>query len=178
MGSQEKGESCGREKDVLIYAPRMSFLEEEEARWIVSVNLHNFWDRDAESDYTEATKRIISLLHQYLDALQKDPETRVIIFKQITQEINENLKSLNRVIVPNPLYSPGSDPTDPSKRFEAKPFLLGDLESVAGMYMSLVRFIVGRYLSRLGRCQICGSLFLAPDDRTYENCPETPTAPR
>lgn len=169
--AQGPGTSCNRQDGVLIAAPTTAFLDEDEARWIVFVNLHEFWSRDHQEDYTEATEHILDLLGRYLDAIPEDPDLRSETFGVIATEINKAMIGLNQIIVPNTLYRPGANWNDISDRISTKPFLLGNLEGVAGAYASLGRFLTSRYVVRLKRCQKCKRLFIAPTEEPWTHCP-------
>ncbi len=159
------------ESRAVILAPAVSFLSNEEAEWIRFVNLQAWWDREAESDYFEATGHMVDLLHQYLNALSTDPAERGRVFKEIAGEISNQLKAVDQFLVPNPHFSPGADWTDQTQVIEAKPFLFANIEGVAGMYASLGRFLASVFVRRLDRCRLCHGLFIAPDDGGYGCCP-------
>jgi len=158
--------SCGRSSGVVVAAPTTAFLDEDEARWIVFTNLRSFWDRDDQQDFAQATDHILQLLHRFLDAASEEHD------EEIANEINEAMTGLNQVIVPNTMYRPGADWNDISDRISTKPFLLGNLEGVAGAYTSLGRFLTCRYVARLKRCQGCGGIFIAPTDDPCTCCPD------
>ena len=165
---------CRRKGKVLVVAPTTAFLDENEARWIVFVNLRDFWERDRQTDFTKATDHIVDVLHRYLDALDMEPEPRQDRFAGIASEINQAMTGLMQVIVPNSMYRPGADWEDVSDRISTKPFLFGNLEGVAGAYASLGRFLTCRYVGRLKRCTNCRGIFIAPDDPGPATCPPGP----
>jgi hypothetical protein len=172
--SEPCGPACNRRGDVVVVAPTTAFLDEDEARWIVFVNLQSFWDRDHQEDFTRATGHIHDLLNRYLDAVPQEPDVRLETFTLIANEINEAMGGLNQVIVPNTMYEPGSDWNDISDRISTKPFLFGNLEGVAGAYASLARFLTCRHVNRLKRCRSCNGLYISPTEGDDDACPNPP----
>ena len=140
----DKTISCGKSHDVPFHAPVTSFLDGEEARWIVFINMKPFWESDGKVDFLEAADHIVSLLNRYFDAHGEAEEERQIELERIAREVNEALKDLKFMLVPNPVYSPEADRDDPSQKAEVKSFIQGDPEGVSGIYASLVRFLVGK----------------------------------
>ena len=154
----------------VIQAPAVSFLSNEESEWIRFVNLRDWWERESQADYTEATVHIAALLQRYLDALSLGMEERILAFEGIAEEISDRLRGVGQTIVPNPHYSPDADWDDPMQAIGAKAFLFANIEGVAGIYASLGRFLSSPYVRRLGRCPACRQLYIAPDDTGCSCC--------
>ncbi len=71
MDRPEEKTRCPRQKGILIHAPMTSFLDGEEARWLVFITMRSFWEQDGRPDYMEVADHIVSLLHRYMDAVKE-----------------------------------------------------------------------------------------------------------
>lgn len=154
----------------VIQAPAVSFLSNEESEWLRFVNLRDWWERESQTDYCEATAHILELLQRYLDALSLEMEERILAFEGIAEEISDRLRGVGQTIVPNPHYSPDADWSNQMQAIGAKPFLFANIEGVAGIYASLARFLSSPYVRRLGRCPACCGFYVAPDDSGFSCC--------
>lgn len=167
-----KGKIANRE-GVLIYAPVQSFLPGEELWWISFVNRREWWDKEARPDFIEAIDHILRLLGEYLDALGKAPEERERKMHNIASEITEKMRiqegGLSFSLAVNPGYSSESD----NETQTGQLFLFSPPGDIAGYYISLARFLGGKYTRRLKRCRHCQGLFIAPDNHGFGYCPLT-----
>ena len=148
----------------VIKAPAVSFLSNEEEEWLRFINLREWWEREDQEEYLEATDHIVSLLHRVLDVLHESPDKSAKVFNEITEMVNDRLKGIGHFLVPNPHYTADADWTDPFQMISANPFLFANIEGVAGMYASLGRFLASPSVHRLSRCGTCHGLFLAPHE--------------
>jgi len=163
-------ENTVAESTSIIKAPVVSFLSNEEAEWVRFVNLREWWEREEQEVYVEATDHIVALLHRFLDVVSNAGDLRTGIFEEIAKLVNKRLKGIDHSLVPNPHFSSSADWTNPLEMISAKPFLFANIEGVAGMYASLGRFLASPSVHRLGRCSICKGLFLAPDEERFVCC--------
>ena len=145
----------------IIKDPVVSFLSNEEAEW---------WEKEEQSDYVEATDKIVALLHRVLDVLHETPDMRAKVFNEIADKVNDRLKGMDHSLVPNPRYASDADWSDPLEMISAKPFLFANIEGVVGKYASLGRFLASSSIHRLGRCDVCQGLFLAPGKEPFVCC--------
>ncbi len=162
-----------QEEALIIQAPVISFLRSEETEWIRFVNLKTWGEQEDQTEYVEAVDHMALLLHQFLEGRSKDLEERRDIFAEIAEAISRQLRAIDQKVVPNPQFSPDADWNDRTQIIATKPFLFANVEGIAGMYSSLARFLSSPFIRRLGCCQACNALYLAPDDEDYEHCANT-----
>ena len=97
----------------IIKNPVISFLSNEEAEW---------WEKEEQSDYVEATDKIVALLHRVLDVLHETPDMRAKVFNEIADKVNDRLKGIDHSLVPNPHNASDADWSDQLEMISAKPF--------------------------------------------------------
>ncbi|HCR19826.1 MAG TPA: hypothetical protein DIU35_20305 [Candidatus Latescibacteria bacterium] len=76
------------------------------------INLREWWEKEEQSDYIEATDNIVALLHCVLDRVHETPNLRGKVFNEIADNVNDRLKGIDRSLVPNPHYASDANWTD------------------------------------------------------------------